>query len=181
MPIITGTDEDTGFIRISLEEGGDVFDDDNSLPTIIAGNIGDDVIDGGGGSDFILGNRGNDEIDGGTGRDVLYGGRGDDDLNGGSGRDFISGDLGADTLKGGSGADTFYFKSNTADATDTVTDYTAADTILLDGFTGPGAAVATTGGTNIVVDGDVVAFLDGYFGAVTIETGGPDFSEYTPF
>lgn len=170
-------------LRINLSTGGDSYDDVNSDPTIIAGNDGADVIDGGGGSDFILGNQGDDIIDGGTGRDVLYGGRGNDTMFGGSGFDFLSGDFGADTLSGNKGADTFYFNARTATEVDTITDFSDedGDKILLDGFAGAGSAVATTGGTNIMVDGNVVAFLDGYFGAVTIEAGPPDYSDYTPF
>lgn len=183
MATIVGLDEDTGFVRIALEVDGDTYFDGNSQPTIIAGNDGDDVIDGGGGADFILGNRGNDIMDGGTGRDVLFGGRGDDSMIGGAGRDFLSGDFGTDTMKGGSGSDTFYFNARTADAVDTITDYSLAqgDKILLDGFEDDAFAEATETGTNIVVGEQVVAFLDGYFGDVTIAIGGPDYSDYSPF
>jgi Ca2+-binding RTX toxin-like protein len=84
------------------------------------GDIGDDVIDGGGGRDKILG---------GLGADLIYGGDGDDaddfyasyrpdasyvasGLFGGDGNDTIAGGRGTDLLQGGAGDDVLYGGEN---------------------------------------------------------------------
>ncbi|MBX9792556.1 MAG: hypothetical protein K2Y37_26950, partial [Pirellulales bacterium] len=54
----------------------------NAVGRTISGTCGDDVIDGGEGSDIIYGGAGNDQIDGAEGDDVIYGGRGNDIING---------------------------------------------------------------------------------------------------
>lgn len=92
------------------------------------GQVGDDVIYGGGGNDRLYGDGGNDlifgdqafggsfsgrdRLEGGDGNDWLYGGGGNDTLIGGSGNDYLDGAFGGstsdvDTLTAGSGADTF--------------------------------------------------------------------------
>ena len=67
----------------------------NVLDNLIAGGKGSDVLSGGGGSDTLQGDLGNDKLDGG---------------------------LGSDILSGGGGADLFIFKT-AADASDTITDF----------------------------------------------------------
>lgn len=122
----------------------------------IAGNDGNDTLHGGGGHDLLLGGKGQDELRGGTGRDTIFGGQGDDALYGGAGADRLSGDFGQDTLVGGSGDDTFAFVKRTADAIDTIQDFTDGDIVELKGFTGlGGASIATT------VDGDAILTVDG--------------------
>ncbi len=150
-------------LRINLTPGGDTFDDTNSNTSIIAGNDGDDTIDGGGGSDFILGNDGDDLIDGGTGRDILFGGRGDDTIFGGAGRDVLNGDFGADTLRGGSGFDDYIFSSRTAGfdengaaASDTIVGFDEArDTIFFEKYDAADELVYVQDGADVEIYVDI--------------------------
>ena len=66
---------------------------------ILAGAMGDDVLDGGPGNDTLVGGRGDDSLDGGTGKDKLFGGDGDDVLSGGTGKDAVTGGDGADSFE----------------------------------------------------------------------------------
>ncbi|MGC9528298.1 MAG: S8 family serine peptidase [Limnospira sp.] len=81
---------------------------------LIAGNVLDNVLVGGGGNDelfadagddFLSGNGGNDYLEGDGGNDTLFGGQGDDELLGNEGVDRLSGDGGFDALFGGEGND----------------------------------------------------------------------------
>lgn len=81
----------------------------------VAGDDGDDRIEGGPGDDWLLGQGGADALSGDAGADTLEGGEGDDRLHGGPGADELNGmmgdddldgDAGPDTLRGGAGADT---------------------------------------------------------------------------
>ncbi len=87
---------------------------DITLPTMIDGGNGDDVIQGGSGrdvifggygSDSLLGRGGDDFLFGGPGDDALYGGDGNDTLLGGDGFDYLFGQAGGDLLSGGAGGD----------------------------------------------------------------------------
>lgn len=55
----------------------------------IAGNRGDNVLEGTSGNDTILGRRGNDQLHGNEGNDLLIPGRGNDDVDGGEGEDTV--------------------------------------------------------------------------------------------
>ncbi|MDD5160514.1 MAG: cadherin-like domain-containing protein [Sulfuricurvum sp.] len=61
------------------------------------GDVGDNVLNGSGGSDLISGGLGNDTLNGNNGNDTILGGVGNDVLNGGGGNDTMSGGLGNDT------------------------------------------------------------------------------------
>ena len=64
---------------------------------------------------------------------TLLGNNGRNLLNGGNGNDTITGGLGNDTLIGGSGDDTFVFKTlPTATNIDTISDFSAGDSIAFD-------------------------------------------------
>lgn len=81
---------------------------------------------GEGGKDTLAGDDGNDRLEGGGGDDVLFGGRGNDSLDGGDGKDILfGGKKGNDTLFGAGGKDIFATKRQSG--LDTVVDY-------LDGF-----------------------------------------------
>ena len=75
--------------------------------------IGNDLIDGGGGDDQVWGEGGADTVLGGDGNDVLFGDatylpeelHGDDHLDGGAGNDLLGGNAGNDKLYGGDGDD----------------------------------------------------------------------------
>lgn len=62
-----------------------------TLPAILRGGNGKDVLTGGGGADILQGGNGNDVLNGGAGRDLLIGGRGSDVLRGGDGDDLLVG------------------------------------------------------------------------------------------
>jgi Ca2+-binding RTX toxin-like protein len=94
-------------------------------PARIRGELGDDDLTGGGGSDQVDGEEGADTLRGGPGNDEvnaetvgsfvnevpgltnqLDGGAGNDTMNGGGGQDTVDGGTGSDTIRGWAGADT---------------------------------------------------------------------------
>lgn len=75
---------------------------------ILQSGAGDDTLSGGPGHDTINGNDGADTINGDAGDDTLSGNSGNDTVNGGDGADIINGDADADTLNGDDGADNIY-------------------------------------------------------------------------
>jgi len=97
-----------------------------SLETINAG-AGDDVIDLTSPT-FDMGGIGM-TINGEAGNDTIWAAEGDDELYGGDDDDILFGGEGNDILTGGSGADIFEFKSSGTVQTDSITDYTAEDTL----------------------------------------------------
>jgi uncharacterized delta-60 repeat protein len=116
---------------------------------IINGLAGNDTLNGSDGNDTLNGGNGNDILNGGNGDDILTGGDGNDKLNGGSGKDILTGgngndtlvgDAGNDILTGGVGNDKFSFSGgnlprnqrvSTYLGTDTITDFTKGDKIVL--------------------------------------------------
>jgi len=68
-------------------------------------------------------------INGEAGDDTIWAAEGDDELYGGDDDDILFGGEGDDILTGGSGADIFEFKSSNTAQTDSITDYTAEDTL----------------------------------------------------
>ena len=112
---------------------------------ILTGDSGNDTINGGADDDILTGDSGNDRLNGGAGDDILTGDSGNDILIGELGNDLLTGNSGNDTLTGGGGADNFGFGTPRV-GIDTITDFVAADTILVSatGFGGgltPGAAI----------------------------------------
>jgi uncharacterized delta-60 repeat protein len=104
------------------------------------GTGGDDVINGLAGNDTLNGDDGNDTLNGDDGNDTLNGGNGNDILIGGNGKDTLVGGGGNDILTGGAGNDKFSFSGGklpgyqsvtTFLGTDTITDFTAGDKIVL--------------------------------------------------
>ena len=103
-------------VRVDAGKGHDtVHVEANVLvATSLNGNVGNDILVGGGGIDTLMGMQGkdalngadgNDQLDGGLGSDALTGGAGDDRLMGGNGLDVIDGGAGIDTITGGKGRD----------------------------------------------------------------------------
>ena len=72
------------------------------------GGGGDDVVNGGSDVDIATGGSGNDVINGGSSGDNIDAGDGDDIVNGGSGDDLIYGGSGVDVINSGSGNDLLY-------------------------------------------------------------------------
>ena len=92
-------------------EGGVGTDESDRVEgddVIYYGSEGDDTIYGRGGDDDIFGNGGNDRLYGGSDNDDLHGGSGNDRLYGGSGNDNLCGDSGDDRLRGGGGNNNLY-------------------------------------------------------------------------
>jgi Ca2+-binding RTX toxin-like protein len=89
--------------------GGDdwvnVDDKSVSIPAILRGDWGNDILMGGAGNDYLYGGSGNDEMLGRGGDDTMYGDHGDDLMVGGDGRDFMYGGYGNDYMVGGDGND----------------------------------------------------------------------------
>jgi VCBS repeat-containing protein len=77
--------------------------------TIHTGTNGNDIIDGGNGSDTIYGLGGDDIIFGGNGGDTLDGGAGNDQLFGENGNENLYGGAGDDLIDGNNGFDTVYY------------------------------------------------------------------------
>jgi trimeric autotransporter adhesin len=83
----------------------------NGTANIIAGNPGDNVLDGGDYADTLYGDGGNDTLIGGQGVDSLFGGDGDDVLDGGADADRLDGGAGNDIMSGGTHNDTYVVDS----------------------------------------------------------------------
>jgi len=64
----------------------------------IAGTDGDDVIEGGRGTQIVDAGAGNDKVSGGRGHDLLFGGSGNDQLAGGNRGDLVFGGSGDDVI-----------------------------------------------------------------------------------
>ncbi|PWJ20196.1 S8 family serine peptidase [Jannaschia seohaensis] len=147
---------DTG--RNRLEATG-TADDVN----ILLGQSGNDVLVGAAGIDRLFGGDDDDRLQGKASDDVLFGGAGNDLLVGGRGADWLEGDAGSDTMFGGADADSFVISS--AIGRDRIADFEqGVDLIVLTTeFLALGAATydAILGGTNIRLDGDVVAQVAG--------------------
>jgi RHS repeat-associated protein len=86
----------------------------STVPVVLIGNAGDDVlggglandtIDGGDGNDSIFGSDGDDSIEGGQGNDEISSGAGNDTAGGGDGDDVVIGGEGDDQVDGGTGTD----------------------------------------------------------------------------
>jgi len=104
---------------------------------VLNGNDGNDILQGGDNADTLNGDGGNDLILGyecnsvnATCGTFLNNGSDNDVLNGGAGDDCLDGGRGNDSYTGGSGNDAFVLFGN-ADS-DTVTDYTAGEDVIVD-------------------------------------------------
>ena len=122
------------------DEDGDTTDHEAMLPDIegltgsahadvLAGDMRDNTIKGGGGDDMIFGGpspKGATGAGGDSNIDMLYGEGGNDMIFGGAGGDTLFGGAGDDTLVGGAGDDTYYGGAGSdmihADAADTTID-----------------------------------------------------------
>lgn len=110
------------FDQINGNRGDDTIVGQSQVGDWLSGGQGSDLIDTtvSKASNLIAGNVGNDTLNGGDFGDTLRGGQGDDVIHGGSGADLIFGDLGSNTISGGAGADTFHSGSG---GQDLITDF----------------------------------------------------------
>jgi Ca2+-binding RTX toxin-like protein len=170
-------DSPWGVNRIRAVETLQFSDGALSVASLIAGDDGDnslngtenaDDVSGGGGNDTLFGRGGDDRVDGGAGDDVLHGGDGNDDLRGGTGRDTASYaqaaaavrvdlGIGGAQATGGGGTDTL---TDIEDLTGSAFD----DTLI-----GSSAANRLSGGAgNDVLVGSTGDILDGAAGSDTV-------------
>ena len=132
---LTGTDDDdtlsgrSGNDTLSGAGGDDVLEGEGGDDELY-GDAGADDLYGGDDADLLYGGAGDDTLYGDGGNDELYGDAGDDELYGGTGDDELEGGAGTDTLTGGAGADTFVFAAG--HGTDTITDFDADESDLID-------------------------------------------------
>ena len=154
--------------------------DGSSFPDILAGDLRDNRINGGGGNDELYGGPGggDDLLMGGPGDDRIYGGIGNDTLEGGPGNDQLRGGPDDDMLDGGEGDDAFVIAAGGGN--DTILDFgNGADSIDLAAFaeiqsvedldmqqqaTGAVIDLASHGGGTVTLrDFDMADLMDAHF------------------
>ena len=133
-------------IYVRMGGGGDSVrvDDSNgaftdTIPTAIAGDAGDDFLNGGLGAETFRGGKGNDTVAGGKGNDIAYLGRGSDSFR------WDPGD-GSDVIEGQRGRDTMLF--NGAAANETVTMTANGERLIF--LRNPGNVTMDTDGVEVV-------------------------------
>ena len=121
--IISG--DATGFRAITGSASGDmtVTNTGQMLGDVLL-SFGDDIYGGASGivTGEVKGDIGNDRLTMGKGSEVVFGGFGNDIIAGGAGNDRISGDNGLDRMSGGTGNDVFIF-SLAVDGGDRISDF----------------------------------------------------------
>ena len=135
----TYTNEDEVEVEVSLPDIENLTGSANA--DILAGDMRDNVIMGGGGDDKIYGGpnpadahkmesdiTNADTLHGDGGNDMIFGGAGGDTLRGGAGNDMLHGGSGADTVYGGAGSDLIHAdKADLMIVGDVMRDDTATD------------------------------------------------------
>jgi Ca2+-binding RTX toxin-like protein len=102
---------------------------------VLGGGLANDTLDGGDGNDTLNGGLGNDSLIGGEGNDGLSGFRGDDIIAGGNGNDLLVGHDGSDQINGDAGEDTLVGGGGTSvdgDGLDTMDGGADADLLVGD-------------------------------------------------
>ncbi len=118
--------------RLILAGSADIDGTGNLLDNVISAGNGSNILSGLGGNDRLSSAGGNDISDGGEGADTVFGGAGDDTLLGGEGDDFLYGESGFDVLDGGDGNDRLFGGGSS----DTLTGGTGADQFVFQGAWG---------------------------------------------
>ena len=105
--VVEYTDSEGNILTMELPDIENL--DGSYFSDILAGDLRDNRINGGGGNDELYGGPGggDDLLTGGPGNDRLYGGIGNDTLEGGPGDDQLRGGPDDDMLDGGEGDDAF--------------------------------------------------------------------------
>ena len=160
--------------KISGTGNDDVIGGKPGIDNIIAGNGGDDDLNGKGKNDVLLGGAGEDDLNGANGSDTLSGGKDNDVLVGGNGADTLNGDLGSDILTGGNGGDIFEFNFKPSDLTtigvDTVTDFEdGVDKIAIkNGDLGDLSFVNNGGDSKMFYEGELIAIFKNAASLITV-------------
>ncbi len=116
----------------------------------IGGTANGDTLIGTSASDLLIGFDGDDFLSGGLAGDELFGGEGNDTLTGGPGDDIAT---------GGAGHDTFIFDA--ADpGHDIITDFSAGDSLILNGLGGANASVSSVLGAGPQAQDITVTFSE---------------------
>jgi hypothetical protein len=118
------------------------------------------------GSAFLVAGAGNETINGSASRQPLFmiAGSGSDVLIGGSGNDTaVNGNPGGSTtMTGGAGSNAFaFFKQGVGGAKDVITDFTAADTVYIEGYASMGSASALLNAATVGAGGVTLNLSDG--------------------
>jgi len=119
----------------------------------------DTMINGAGGDDTFTGSDYDDNFEGGAGNDTIDGGFGDDTIRGGDNDDRLIGSFGADT-----------FVFDDSDGTDTVVDFTTADTIVLEDASVNDVNIIQANGGTTIEFGDTSIFLNGVSSDMEFDT-----------
>jgi hypothetical protein len=135
-----------------------------------ANGTGAATITGGAGNDSVTGSAGDDSLVGGGLNDTIAGGSGSDTISGGDGVDSINGGSGADMLSGGAGND--FFRLESGEGTDVITDFASGDRVILSGA----ATLANDGSVNLTSttpSSGTYTIATNF--AFRLQTGGTDF------
>lgn len=94
---------------VNANSGNDTINGGGAtVPMLVLGGSGDDVINGSEFADDLRGQDGADQINGAGGNDVVDGGSGANVLNGGDGNDILVGGMNSDQLNGDAGDDMLF-------------------------------------------------------------------------
>ena len=165
-----GADKMFGGVGADRLWGGDGDDimlgftpSNDSRQTLAAGEIDNDIMNGGAGNDLMLGGLGDDQLWGGTGNDELQGGDGSDSLYGEAGKDKLFGGVGNDILYGGDDDDVLVGFNPTNDTKQTLAAGETDEDFLYGGA-----------GNDTLLGGLGNDYLDGGAGADDMEGGSGD-------
>ena len=176
--IVEYTDSEGNLVTMEVPDIENL--DGSFFSDILAGDLRDNRINGGGGNDELYGGPGggDDLLMGGAGDDRIYGGIGNDTLEGGPGDDQLRGGPDDDMLDGGEGDDVFFIAAGGGN--DTILDFgNGADSIDLAAFaeiqsvedldiqqqeTGAVIDLSAQGGGTVTLQGfDMADLMDAHF------------------
>ena len=166
--------EANGSGLVVLSEGSDIISVGAGTATSIVGGVGSPTVFGSAGATmayYNVGSAGSPVLFGGAGAEtldaagasqnvIMWGGAGNDVLIGGSGNDtMVSGT--AATMTGGAGANSFvFFREATGGAHDVVTDFSAADSVFIEGFDTAQSAGSLQANASVGADGVKLTLSD---------------------
>ena len=165
--IVEYTDSEGNLVTMEVPDIENL--DGSSFPDILAGDLRDNRINGGGGDDLLMGGPGDDRIYGGIGNDTLEGGPGNDQLRGGPDDDMLDGGEGDDAfvIAAGGGNDTILDFGNGKDRID-LTAFSElqslGDLAIQQQETGAVIDLSAQGGGTVTLQGfDMADLMDAHF------------------